>query len=153
MWTTAFVVALHTIAAVIWIGGAFFAYVALRPSVAPLEPPLRLALWRRTFDRFFPWVWICAFMLPVTGFGLVITAFGGFANVGLHIHIMNGIGIVMIFLFVILYGGPYKGFTDAVDKEDWPTAAARLQTIRRLVAINLTLGLITTAVGASGRFW
>jgi uncharacterized membrane protein len=153
MWTTALIVALHTLAAIVWVGGAFFAYVALRPSIAPLEPPQRLALWRRTFDHFFPWVWIAVLALPMTGFALVIGTFGGFANVGSHIHIMNGFGMVMILLFVVLYGGPYKGFTDAIDKEDWPIAAAKLKTIRRIVAVNLTLGLITSAVGASGRFW
>lgn len=153
MWTTAFAIALHTIAAVVWIGGAFFAYVALRPAAGGLEPPQRLALWRRTFDRFFPWVWIAVFALPMTGFGLVMGTFGGFANVGLHVHIMNGIGMAMILIFVILYGGPYKGFTDAVDRQDWAEAARRLNTIRRLVATVLVLGLITIAVGSSGRFW
>jgi uncharacterized membrane protein len=32
-------------------------------------------------------------------------------------------------------------------------AAASLNQIRRIVAINLVLGLITVIVGASGRFW
>lgn len=153
MWTTALIVALHTIAAIVWVGGAFFAYMALRPSVAPLQPQQRLELWRRTFDRFFPWVWVAVFALPMTGFGLVMSVYGGFANVGMHVHIMNGLGMVMIFLFVILYGGPYRGFTDAVAKKDWPAAAERLQTIRRLVAVNLALGLVVSAIGASGRYW
>jgi len=32
-------------------------------------------------------------------------------------------------------------------------AAAALVQIRLIVAINLVLGLVTVAVGASGRFW
>ena len=42
----AIAIALHLLAAVIWVGGMFFAYMALRPAAASLlEPPLRLPLW------------------------------------------------------------------------------------------------------------
>ena len=38
-------IALHLVAAVIWVGGMFFAYMALRPAAATvLEPPARLQL-------------------------------------------------------------------------------------------------------------
>ena len=46
----------HTLAAVVWVGGMFFAHQALRPAAAALDPPLRLPLWSRVFDRFFAWV-------------------------------------------------------------------------------------------------
>jgi hypothetical protein len=42
--------------AVVWVGDRFFACMVLRHSVGPLEPAVRLALWHRVFDRFFPWV-------------------------------------------------------------------------------------------------
>ena len=32
-------IALHILAAVVWVGGIFFAYMVLRPSAGPLEPP------------------------------------------------------------------------------------------------------------------
>ena len=32
----------------------FFAYMVLRHAAGPLDRPLRVALWRRVFDRFFP---------------------------------------------------------------------------------------------------
>ena len=37
-------ITLHLLAAVVWVGGMFFAYVVLRPGMAVLEPPQRLAL-------------------------------------------------------------------------------------------------------------
>ena len=41
---------LHLLAAVIWVGGMFFAYACLRPVAASLfEPPQRLTLWRSVF--------------------------------------------------------------------------------------------------------
>ncbi len=144
---------LHTIAAVLWVGGMFFAYMVLRPVAGALEPPQRLRLWKGVFDRFFPWVWAAVFILPASGYWAIMVDFGGFANAGIHVHIMHAIAIVMIGLFVYLFGGPYRGLVEAVAGEDWPTAGGHLAAIRRIVATNLILGLITTAVGSSGRFW
>ena len=37
---------LHLLGVVVWVGGMFFAYMALRPVAATvLGPPLRLGLW------------------------------------------------------------------------------------------------------------
>ena len=60
---------LHVLAAVVWVGGMFFAYAALRPvAVSQLEPPLRLALWAGVFSKFFPWVFVAIAILLITGF-------------------------------------------------------------------------------------
>ena len=49
---------IHHLAALIWVGGMFFAYVALRPAAMEvLDPPQRLRLWDAVFRRFFQWVW------------------------------------------------------------------------------------------------
>jgi uncharacterized membrane protein len=145
--------ALHTLAAVVWVGGMFFAHVVLRPSISELEPPQRLALMNRVLGRFFVWVWIAVVALPATGYGLVFAEFGGFADSGAHIHVMQGVGWVMIGLFVYLHAYRYRRFRAAVLAADWPEAGARLAPIRHIVAVNLVLGLVNVAVGASGRFW
>lgn len=150
---TVIAVAIHILAAVVWVGGMFFAYLILRPSAGPLEPPERLKLWSRVFARFFPWVWAAVVALPATGYWQVMMDFGGFKNVGLHVHVMQALGLVMIFLYVYLFGGPYTRFQKAVAAADWPAAGGQLNTIRRIVGTNLVLGLIVSAVGASGRFW
>jgi uncharacterized membrane protein len=149
----ALLVALHALAAVIWVGGMFFAYMVLRPSAGPLEPPLRLTLWRRVFGRFFPWVWASIVILLASGYGLVFLHFGGFAGVGVHVHIMQATGILMMLLFLHLFFGPWRRFGEAVDKQAFPLAAQKLNQIRQIVAINLVLGLLTVVAGASGRFW
>jgi uncharacterized membrane protein len=74
--------AFHILAAVIWVGGMFFAFAVLRPAVDPLEPAVRLPLWFRVFSRFFPWVWLCMAALLASGFAMVFLGFGGFATVG-----------------------------------------------------------------------
>jgi len=144
---------LHSLAAVIWVGGMFFAYMALRPAALALEPPLRLPLFRRAFDRFFPWVWAAIIALLVTGYGMIFLHFGGFAQVGVHVHVMHGIGLVMMALFLHLFFAPWRRLKLAVDAGNWPEGGRNLGQIRRVVGINLVLGLITVAVGSSGRYW
>ena len=146
-------VLLHALAAIVWVGGMFFAYQVLRPSAGPLDPPIRLALWRRVFGRFFPWVWACVAVLLATGIVMIVVGFGGFGAVGLYVNAMMVIGIVMMLLFGHLYFAPWRRFQRALDAGDLPAAGRNLDQIRFIVAINLVLGLVTAAVGASGRYW
>jgi uncharacterized membrane protein len=146
-------VALHVLAAVVWVGGMFFAYMALRPAAGPLETAARLALWQRVFGRFFPWVWLSIAVLLVSGYTMLFVRFGGFAGAGAHIHVMQLTGILMMLLFFHLFFVPWRRFSRAVDAGALAEAAAALNQIRRIVAINLVLGLLTVTVGASGRFW
>src|ERR1700694_2083229 len=106
--------AFHIVAAVIWVGGMFFAYVVLRPSVGPLEPATRLALWHRVLSRFFAWVWLSVAVLLVSGFAMVFLGFGGFAAVGRYVHTMMAAGILMMLIFAHLYFAPWQRFRRAV---------------------------------------
>ena len=142
-------VILHVFSAVIWVGGMFFALLVLRPASGPLDPPVRLALWLRVFSGFFPWVFAAIVLLLISGFTLML---GGYA-VGPHVHLMMGIGIVMMLIFLHLYFAPWKRFRVALASGDNPAAAAQLNQIRILVTINLILGLVNAAIGASGRYW
>lgn len=146
-------ITLHVLAAVVWVGGMFFAYMVLRPAAGPLEPASRLALWQRVFRRFFPWVWASIGILLVSGYAMLIVRFGGFAGAGPHIHVMQLTGIAMMLLFLHLFFVPWRRFSRAVEAGTLTDAAAALNQIRRIVAINLVLGLLTVTVGASGRFW
>lgn len=146
-------VALHALAAVVWVGGMFFAYLVLRPSAGPLDPPLRLALWNRVFSRFFPWVWASMIVLLVSGYAMLFIGFGGFAGAPPHINLMQATGILMMLLFLHLYFAPWRRFSRAVGAGASEPAASALNQIRRIVGINLVLGLVTVTLGASGRFW
>lgn len=149
-----FMLGLHALFAVVWVGGMFFAYQVLRPSVPAIEPPPeRLKLWNRVFARFFSWVWVSVITLVFTGYWQVMIDFGGFGGAGLHIHWMHGTGWVMVALFVYLYFRPYARFKEAVANEDWDNARQSLERIRLIVGTNLIIGLITVVLGASGRLW
>jgi uncharacterized membrane protein len=145
--------ALHILGAVVWVGGMFAIYMSLRPALGTLEPPQRLKLMRVTFQTFFIWVWVAIVLLLASGYWMIFMTFGGFAGARLHIHLMQGIGWVMILLFVWLFHDPWLKLKRAVDAQDWPTAGANLNRIRQIIAINLPLGLIIVVIGASGRYW
>ena len=145
-------ITLHLLAAVIWVGGMFFAYMALRPAASFLEPSLRLPLWSQTFRRFFPWVWVSVITLLASGFWL-IKQYGGMGEVGPHVHIMLLLGIIMMLIFLHVFFAPHKKLGRAVESQDWETGAKALNQIRLLISINLLLGLIVTVIGSAGQFY
>ena len=146
-------IALHLLATVVWVGGMFFAYVALRPVAATLlDPPQRLPLWTHTFARFFPWVWIAVVLLPATGYAMVFGVFGGMGQVGLHVHLMQGLGWIMILMFMHVYFAPFPRMRRAVTIGDFPEAGSQLAQIRRIIGINLILGLIVVVIASAGRY-
>ena len=144
---------LHTLSAVVWVGGMFFAHQVLRPAAVMLEPGPRLMLWSRVLGRFFGWVFAAIVLLLLMGYAMVFGVYAGFGDVGLHIHLMQGIGILMVLLFLHLYFAPWRRFRTAVARQDWAEGGRQLGQIRTIVTINLVLGVIVVAIGSSGRYW
>lgn len=146
-------IALHLLAAVVWVGGMIFAHAVLRPSaVQVLEPPLRLELWVQVFRRFFVLVWISIGLILISGYWMLFNYFGGFQGAGLHIHIMHGGGIVMVMVYLHVFFSPYRRLKQAVIVQDYPLAGAQLNQIRKLVGINIMIGLLVIIVGSAGRY-
>lgn len=147
-------ITLHLLAAVIWVGGMFFAHQMLRPvAAAQLEPPQRQPLWVGVFARFFPWVWIAVITILVTGYWMLFVVFGGMANAGLYVHIMHGLGLLMVAIYLYVYFIPYQKLKRAVAAQIWPEGKQYIDRIRDMVGINTILGLITIAVAAGGRYF
>ena len=148
----AIAISLHILAACIWVGGMFFAYLCLRPVAADvLDPAQRLTLWRGVFERFFKWVLLAIAVLILSGH-FMIAMFGGMKLVGVHVHIMLLLGYIMFAIFGHLFFAPFKRLKAAVDNQDWAAGAAQLNTIRKMVGINLVIGLVTIIVASAGRF-
>jgi len=146
-------VLLHVIAVVIWVGGMFFAYMFLRPvAAAQLEPPERLRLWAGVFSNFFPWVWTSIVAVLATGFWMIFAVYGGMAAVGWYVHAMLGLGIVMMLIFLHVFFAPFGRLKRAVESGDWPAGGKALSQIRVLVGVNTTIGMVTIAIGAGGRY-
>lgn len=141
---------IHLLAALVWVGGMFFAYMVLRPAaVEILPPPERLRLWDNVFRRFFNWVWLAIGLLLVSGFYMVYL-YGGFAYVPRHVHIMLVLGLVMMAVYGYVFFACYVPLSLHVAKQRWKEAGEQLGRIRKLVAVNLTLGLLTVCVAVIG---
>jgi len=137
------VLAVHVLCAVLWVGGMFFAYVVLRPSLSVLEPMQRIALHTQVFRRFFLVVWHAMPLILLSGFAVLFGFYGGPANVPWNINLMMLLGLIMSVVFVLIVFGPYARFRRTTDRA---TAAAQIDRIRKLIALNLVLGLITIVV-------
>jgi uncharacterized membrane protein len=140
---------LHVLAATVWVGGMFFAWMVLRPAaVAVLQAPERLTLWADVFRRFFVWVWVAVLVLPLSGIGMWHMRFGPLESAPRYVHIMAGLYLVMLALFLRIQLLQLPVLKRAVEAERWPDAGAVLGQIRRLVGINLVLGLLVIALAS-----
>lgn len=141
----------HILSVAVWVGGMFFAYVCLRPvAVVQLPPPQRLPLWRGVFDLFLNWVWLAVVLILASGLAMMLQA--GFKFAPLNWHLMFLLGLAMMLIFAHVYFAPYKRLCRACDAQDWPAAGSALAQIRKLVALNLSLGVLTIAVATLGRW-
>lgn len=141
---------LHLLGAVVWVGGMFFAYMALRPVAAvQLQPPARLTLWAGVFGRFFPWVWVSIAALLSSGLALVATQ-GGFGKVHFGVHVMTALGFLMMLIYCFIYFVLFRHLKGGVAAEDWQRAGAALGRIRQLIMVNLSLGLVIVMVAKLG---
>lgn len=143
--------ALHVVFAALWVGGMAFAILALRPALAALEPPQRVALMGRVHKRFFLIVWHAMPIVLLSGYYLLFGHYGGFRGVGWHVHLMHLTGLLMAVIYLAIFFGPWKRMRQALAANDLPAAASANDRIRLLVTANLLLGLLTTAIAGWGR--
>jgi len=141
---------LHVLAAMIWVGGMFFAWMVLRPAaVSELQAPERLKLWAEVFRRFFKWVWVTLLVLPISGVGMWHMRFDGLGAAPRYVHIMAGLFLAMLALFLRIQLLQLPELKRAIAAQNWPEGGAALGKIRRLVGINLLLGLAVIALASA----
>ena len=141
---------LHVVGVVIWVGGMFFAHMALRPAVQALQPAERLTLLSATLTRFVVWVGVAAAAILGSGVAMM-TMLGGLDAANRWIAAMAVAGIVMIAIYLWLVAVPFRRLRAAVAASDWPAGGAAMARVRHLVAVNLGLGLVVIAFGVLAR--
>ena len=137
------VLAVHVLCAVMWVGGMFFAYVVLRPSMAILEPMQRIALHTQIFRRFFLVIWHAMPLILLSGFAVMYGFYGGPAYVPWNVNAMMALGLIMSGVFLFIVFGPYARFRRTTERA---TLAAMIDRIRKLILVNLVLGLIVVVI-------
>jgi uncharacterized membrane protein len=133
--------ALHLLSAVLWVGGMFFAYVILRPSLTAIEAPQRMLLQTQVHHKFFLVVWHAMPIILVSGF--IMLAYRGMSGVGWQVHAMLALGLVMAGVFLVIVFGPWRQFRRTIDRSRMADSQTK---IRNLIGINLILGLITVII-------
>ncbi len=134
--------ALHLLCAVLWVGGMFFAYVVLRPSMVAIEAPQRTLLHTRVFKKFFLVIWHAMPLILITGFAMVGLHWN-MATAPWQLNAMMGLGLIMAAVFLAIFFGPYRQFRRTTDRN---RMASSLDSIRKLIGVNLILGLLTVIV-------
>jgi uncharacterized membrane protein len=65
---------------------------------------------------------------------------------------MLGLGLVMMALFLHVYFAPFQRLKKAVNDGEVRHAADQVGAIRKLVALNLTLGIVVVLVATVGKY-
>ncbi|MFC7609978.1 CopD family protein [Teichococcus aestuarii] len=97
-------------------------------------------------------VWHAMPVMLASGYALLFGWYGGFAGSGWHIHTMHLTGLIMSAVFLAIFFGPWKAMRAALAAGQDAAAAAAADKVRRLVTLNLVIGLLTVIVAGWGRF-
>jgi uncharacterized membrane protein len=148
----AFLKTLHVMSVIVWIGGMVFAHFFLRPSLAVLEPPSRLALMAAVLGRFFRAVMVAAPLAWVSGLWMLdraaraVAESGGVFLMPVYWSLMAALGTVMLGIFLVIRFGSYRALLQALNGGNESAAAAALGRVRQWVVVNLALGVLVLLV-------
>ncbi len=134
---------LHLLGVVVWVGGMFFVLHCLRPALADLQPVQRGPLMVGVLQRFFRYVTVAIVLLWASG-GALAAAIGLRGMPG-GVLAMIALAAVMTGIYVWIRLRPFPRALHALAVSDPPAAGAALERIRRMVLVNLVLGLLAIA--------
>jgi uncharacterized membrane protein len=140
---------LHLLGVAVWVGGMAFAHFCLRPALSDVSPQLRLPLLEAVFARFFNWVAASVLVILVTG-GYLLMQFGG-AHAVWPLHAMAALGVIMMLNFGHVRFAEFPRIQRAVQAQKWPDGARAVGRVRRLVFVNLVLGVVTIGMAVLSR--
>ncbi|WP_043519178.1 CopD family protein [Achromobacter arsenitoxydans] len=142
----------HVMAVILWVGGMLFAHCFLRPAAAQLEPPVRLRLMASVLGPFLNAVLAAIAVILLSGAGMIgeaasqATQTGGKFFMPRSWTLMAAGGIVMMAIYGHIRFALYKRLAKAVAASDWPAGGKAMGGIRRLVGVNLLLGIAIVAI-------
>ena len=143
---------LHVLAVVLWVGGMLFAHFMLRPALAVLEPPQRLALMHAVLGRFFAAVLGASLLTLVSGFWMIGRMARSAAQTGGQFIwpfdwlAMAILGTLMVAIFGHIRFVLWARFDRAQRAGEMVAAASALASIRAWVLANLVIGLVVVVL-------
>ncbi len=95
---------------------------------------------------------LAAILTLSSGF-YMLDSFGSISAAPKYMHIMMTLGITMAIIYLYVAVIFYRRLSTTVRTLDWKTAGGALKIIRKLVAINLFLGLLTIIIATTLKAW
>jgi uncharacterized membrane protein len=139
-----FVLLLHLLAAMFWLGGMATIVFCVRPAaLAVLAAPQPITLLHATLARFLKYVALAMALLLITGIHLYGLRGGIGARWGVHVMAFGG--IVMMLIYGHIRFAAFKRLDAAVNTQTWAEAKPALDLIRKMVLVNLALGVAIIA--------
>jgi uncharacterized membrane protein len=139
-----FVLLLHLLAAMFWLGGMATIVFCVRPAaLAVLAAPQPITLLHATLARFLKYVALAMALLLLTGIHLYGLRGGIGARWGVHVMAFGG--IVMMLIYGHIRFAAFKRLDAVVNTQTWAEAKPALDLIRKMVLVNLALGVAIIA--------
>jgi uncharacterized membrane protein len=149
--TDAIAHAIHQLGALIWGGSLFFVRVIALPATSSIKAPMdRMRVRLAIYSRMFRWGWLG--LLFFLGGGLWALRILGLTKWPLHVQLMAGMAAAMVLLHLAGYLGLLLSMEVAVEQERLLHAAKNNFWIRKLIWVNLFLGLAAGILGAAGGY-
>lgn len=141
--------ALHQLGIVILIGGMFFLLLVLRPASRDMGTgEERLLVYSHFFKHLFRWLWFALLLLWVSGVGKIFLS--GYHHLPLQVRVMAGAGALMTLFTLLAHFAFYYQMDEAMAAEHLPRAAKRGSRVRKIMAVNLLIGLVVVVLGVFG---
>lgn len=140
--------AAHQIGFVILLGGIFFMLFALRPASRDLDTgEERILVYFRYYKSLLRWIWFALLLLWVSGVSKILAM--DIQHLPLKVGLMAGAGAVMTVLTLLAHFAVYYEMDEAIYAAHWPRAARRGSRLRKIMALNLLIGLMLIVVGVA----
>jgi uncharacterized membrane protein len=139
-----FVLLLHLLAAIFWLGGMATIVFCVSPAaLSVLAAPQPIALLHATLARFLRYVALAMAILLLTGIHLYGLRGGIGARWGIHVMAFGGVAMMLIYGHIRF--AAFKRLDAAVKAQVWADAKPALDLIRKMVWVNLVLGVAIIA--------
>ncbi len=134
---------IHLIAVVIWLGGMFVVTQCLHPVLQTLPGPERVRVIVPTLARFFSWVTVAIVLIWASGLAMIAAVWPIRPPAGWHLMITAGLAMTVIFIWIraVLFVRARK----ALAASEPAVAGRALGLIRTAVLTNLALGTAAIA--------
>lgn len=145
-------IALHVMAAFVWLGSMFYASVALALTAGARDPLATATHVARELRHWFPVLCLCAAILLASSVYLVSAGFRGPGRTPTFVYLMLVRDLIMVLLVALAWLFAYPRLQHGLEHADVRLVRGGLHRMLLVGLINLVLGAIVFFVVMTGSF-